>query len=134
MYSGNCIKRAHAYWIWRAPHDDARNRRPPPPWRRCVWRRPMSDPLATRHSPLGMGRIKRVHFVGIGGAGMGGIAEVLLNLGYQISGSDVHENAMTRPLKELGTQIFIGHAAQQIEQADVVVVSTAVQQDNPEVA
>ncbi|HLA75011.1 MAG TPA: UDP-N-acetylmuramate--L-alanine ligase [Gammaproteobacteria bacterium] len=81
-----------------------------------------------------MGRIKRVHFVGIGGAGMGGIAEVLLNLGYQISGSDVHENAMTRRLKELGTQIFIGHAAQQIEQADVVVVSTAVQQDNPEVA
>lgn len=81
-----------------------------------------------------MRRIRRIHFVGIGGAGMGGIAEVLLNLGYRISGSDLHENAMTRRLAGLGVEIMIGHAAEHVAGADVVVVSSAVSRDNPEVA
>ncbi|MDP1708582.1 MAG: UDP-N-acetylmuramate--L-alanine ligase [Gammaproteobacteria bacterium] len=82
---------------------------------------------------LGMGRMRRIHFIGIGGAGMGGIAEVLLNLGYQVSGSDLHPNAMTRRLAELGAQIAIGHAARHVQDADVAVTSTAVKNDNPEV-
>ena len=85
-----------------------------------------------RHT-LGMGRMRRIHFVGIGGAGMGGIAEVLLNLGYQVSGSDLHTNAMTRRLTELGAEIAIGHDAHHVEGADVAVTSTAVKSDNPEV-
>jgi UDP-N-acetylmuramate--alanine ligase len=126
-----------------------------------------------------MGRIRRIHFVGIGGAGMGGIAEVLINLGYQVSGSDIHENNMTRRLAKLGAQIFMGHDARHLDEGvslaampeiatapvisedtergllnsaqgirvepeqpanagltqatDVVVVSTAVATDNPEV-
>jgi len=79
-------------------------------------------------------KVRRIHFVGIGGAGMSGIAEVLLNLGYQVSGSDLSENAATRRLKGLGAQVFAGHAAKQIDGADAVVVSSAVQADNPEVA
>ena len=79
-------------------------------------------------------KVRRIHFVGIGGAGMSGIAEVLLNLGYQVSGSDLAENAATRRLKGLGAKVSVGHAAKQIEGADAVVVSTAVQADNPEVA
>lgn len=82
---------------------------------------------------LGMGHMRRIHFIGIGGAGMGGIAEVLLNLGYQVSGSDLHPNAMTRRLAELGAQIAIGHAARHVQDADVAVTSTAVKSDNPEV-
>lgn len=82
---------------------------------------------------LGMGRMRRIHFIGIGGAGMGGIAEVLLNLGYQVSGSDLHPNAMTRRLAELGAQIAIGHEARHVQDADVAVTSTAVKSDNPEV-
>lgn len=80
-----------------------------------------------------MGRIQCVHFVGIGGAGMGGIAEVLLNLGYQVSGTDLRHNSMTRHLQELGAEIQIGHAAEHVREADVVVVSTAVKEENPEV-
>jgi UDP-N-acetylmuramate--alanine ligase len=79
-------------------------------------------------------KVRRIHFVGIGGAGMSGIAEVLLNLGYQVSGSDLAENAATRRLKGLGAKIFTGHVAGQVDGADAVVVSTAVQADNPEVA
>ena len=79
-----------------------------------------------------MRRVKRIHFVGIGGAGMAGIAEVLLNQGYQISGSDIAENANTGRLTELGACIKIGHAADQVHGANVVVVSSAVQADNPE--
>jgi UDP-N-acetylmuramate--alanine ligase len=79
-----------------------------------------------------MRRIHRIHFVGIGGAGMGGIAEVLLNLGYQVQGSDLKVNAVTRQLARLGAQIYVGHAAAQVEGADVVVASTAVPADNPE--
>src|SRR5215218_8714797 len=77
--------------------------------------------------------IKHIHFVGIGGAGMSGIAEVLRNLGYLISGSDIAEGATTRRLSELGIQTFVGHAAANVIGADAVVTSTAVQQDNPEV-
>ncbi|HUQ26176.1 MAG TPA: UDP-N-acetylmuramate--L-alanine ligase, partial [Burkholderiales bacterium] len=79
-------------------------------------------------------KVRRIHFVGIGGAGMSGIAEVLLNLGYEVSGSDLSENAATRRLKGLGAKISVGHAAKQIDEADAVVVSSAVQADNPEVA
>ena len=80
-----------------------------------------------------MRRIHTIHMIGIGGAGMGGIAEVLLNLGYAVQGSDLKHNAVTRRLESLGATIFIGHAAEQAENADVVVVSTAVPKDNPEV-
>ncbi|MDE2089011.1 MAG: UDP-N-acetylmuramate--L-alanine ligase, partial [Gammaproteobacteria bacterium] len=79
-----------------------------------------------------MRRIRRIHFVGIGGAGMGGIAEVLLNLGYEVSGSDLHENAVTRRLAGLGARIALGHAASHVTGADAVVVSSAVAPDNPE--
>lgn len=79
-----------------------------------------------------MRKLKRIHFVGIGGAGMGGIAEVLLHEGYQISGSDLQENVMVRHLMQLGAQIFIGQKAEQISGVDVVVRSTAVSDDNPE--
>ncbi len=78
-------------------------------------------------------KVKRIHFVGIGGSGMSGIAEVLLNLDYQISGSDLSSNAATRRLVGLGATVFQGHAAQHIANADAVVVSTAVKADNPEV-
>ncbi len=79
-----------------------------------------------------MRRIRRIHFVGIGGVGMGGIAEVLLNLGYEVSGSDVRQGAMTRRLSELGARIFIGHQAEAVNGSDAVVVSTAISKDNPE--
>ncbi len=78
-------------------------------------------------------RIRRIHFVGIGGAGMGGIAEVLNNMDYRVTGSDRQENAMTRRLASLGVSIGIGHDARQINDADVVVVSTAIPADNSEV-
>lgn len=80
-----------------------------------------------------MRRIHCIHFVGIGGSGMGGIAEVLLNLGYSVQGSDLKPNAVTQRLAKLGAQIKIGHAAQNVGKADVLVVSTAVSPDNPEV-
>jgi UDP-N-acetylmuramate--alanine ligase len=81
-----------------------------------------------------MRRIRRIHFVGIGGAGMCGIAEVLLNQGYEIAGSDMKESKNTQRLKELGVDIFIGHDAVHIETADVLVVSTAIDTSNPEVS
>ncbi|MET0085985.1 MAG: UDP-N-acetylmuramate--L-alanine ligase [Sedimenticola sp.] len=81
-----------------------------------------------------MGRIRRIHFVGIGGAGMNGIAQVMLNLGYKISGSDLRENAATRRLQEQGAEIMIGHRAENIEKTDAVVISSAVNEENPEVA
>ncbi|WP_434114240.1 UDP-N-acetylmuramate--L-alanine ligase [Methylocaldum sp. GT1TLB] len=80
-----------------------------------------------------MNRIRRIHFVGIGGTGMCGIAEVLLNLGYQVSGSDLNENANTRRLAELGAKIFFGHAPVHIAESEVVVVSSAVNRSNVEV-
>ncbi len=78
-------------------------------------------------------KVKNIHFVGIGGSGMSGIAEVLLNLGYTISGSDLGSNAATRRLVSLGAKISKGHAAANIDQAHAIVTSTAVQADNPEV-
>jgi UDP-N-acetylmuramate--alanine ligase len=77
--------------------------------------------------------IRHIHFVGIGGAGMSGIAEVLLNLGYVISGSDLSDSAALRRLAQLGIQTFVGHDAKHIDGADAVVTSTAVQASNPEV-
>ncbi|MBZ2208817.1 UDP-N-acetylmuramate--L-alanine ligase [Massilia soli] len=78
-------------------------------------------------------KIKNIHFVGIGGSGMSGIAEVLLNLGYTVSGSDLGSNAATQRLEELGATVMLGHSEANVAQADAVVTSTAVQADNPEV-
>jgi UDP-N-acetylmuramate--alanine ligase len=78
-------------------------------------------------------KVKNIHFVGIGGSGMSGIAEVLLNLGYTVSGSDLGSNAATRRLSELGAKVMLGHAAENVEKADAIVTSTAVKEDNPEV-
>jgi UDP-N-acetylmuramate--alanine ligase len=79
-------------------------------------------------------KVKRIHFVGIGGSGMSGIAEVLANLGYAVSGSDLAETAATQRLAKLGARIVIGHQADNVTGCDAVVVSTAVRSDNPEVA
>lgn len=78
-------------------------------------------------------KVKNIHFVGIGGSGMSGIAEVLLNLGYTISGSDLGSNAATRRLAALGACVRLGHAATNVGKADAIVTSTAVKDDNPEV-
>jgi len=78
-------------------------------------------------------KIKNIHFVGIGGSGMNGIAEVLLNLGFQVSGSDLAESAVTQRLQKLGASIHLGHDEKNLTLADAVVVSTAVSKDNPEV-
>ncbi len=78
-------------------------------------------------------RIKQVHFIGIGGVGMGGIAQVLLNLGYSVTGSDLAQNAMTEGLRESGAHIFLGHESDNVNGAGVVVVSTAIDETNPEV-
>jgi UDP-N-acetylmuramate--alanine ligase len=80
-----------------------------------------------------MRRIHRIHFVGIGGSGMGGIAEVLCNLGYEVQGSDLKPNGVTERLQKLGARIMLGHAAENVGEADVVVTSSAVSEDNPEV-
>lgn len=78
-------------------------------------------------------KVKNIHFVGIGGAGMSGIAEVLLNQGFKVSGSDLSANSTTQRLKKLGAKVFKGHAEDNVASADVVVTSTAVKEDNPEV-
>ena len=77
--------------------------------------------------------IRKIHFIGIGGSGMSGIAEVLLNLGYQISGSDLADSATLRRLAQLGIQTHVGHSAENVQDADAVVTSTAVKANNPEV-
>jgi UDP-N-acetylmuramate--alanine ligase len=81
-----------------------------------------------------MRRIHCVHFVGIGGSGMSGIAEVMLSLGYAVQGSDLKPNKQTKRLEDLGANVFIGHARDHIQNADAVVVSSAVDETNPEVA
>jgi len=81
-----------------------------------------------------MRRIHAIHFVGIGGSGMSGIAEVLLNLGYAVQGSDLKAGAATRRLESLGAKVRIGHCAENVAGADVVVVSSAINAENPEVA
>jgi UDP-N-acetylmuramate--alanine ligase len=78
-------------------------------------------------------KVKNIHFVGIGGSGMSGIAEVMLTLGYTVSGSDLGSNATTQRLAKLGAKVTQGHAAKNIENADAIVTSTAVKADNPEV-
>lgn len=87
---------------------------------------PLASRFKTRHAA-------RVHFVGIGGIGMSGIAEVLLNLGYQVSGSDLKESEITRRLASLGARCHAGHREENVAEVDVVVVSSAVKRDNPEV-
>ncbi len=78
-------------------------------------------------------KVKNIHFVGVGGSGMSGIAEVLANLGYQVSGSDLAASATTRRLEAQGVKVHVGHAGKHVAKADAVVVSTAVKADNPEV-
>jgi len=78
-------------------------------------------------------KVKRIHFIGIGGSGMSGIAEVLLNLGYQVSGSDLQQTSVTERLRELGAKIYTGHSRQHVGEVEVVVRSTAVKDENPEV-
>lgn len=78
-------------------------------------------------------RIQHIHFVGIGGSGMSGIAEVMLNLGFAISGSDIQETAVTRRLEQLGARIVIGHKAENVAGMGAIVTSTAIAGDNPEV-
>ncbi len=87
-----------------------------------------------RHAAEAMGRMRHIHFVGIGGAGMSGIAEVMLNLGYHISGSDRRSGQVIDQLRAQGAEIVIGHNAGNIAGADAVVISSAVKEDNPEVA
>jgi len=78
-------------------------------------------------------KVKHVHFVGIGGSGMSGIAEVLINLGFSVSGSDLADNSTTQRLKKLGAKVYMGHATENLAKADVVVVSSAVNESNPEI-
>jgi len=80
-----------------------------------------------------MRRVRCMHFIGIGGVGMGGIAEVMHHLGFTVTGSDLSQNALTERLRKLGVKVFAGHAAENVKYADVVVVSTAVPADNPEI-
>jgi UDP-N-acetylmuramate--alanine ligase len=90
--------------------------------------------MSNQQNKNAMRRVERIHFVGIGGAGMGGIAEVLVNEGYKVSGSDIAPNPVVDRLTALGACIVIGHKAENIEGASVVVVSSAIKTDNPEVA
>ncbi|WP_439287911.1 UDP-N-acetylmuramate--L-alanine ligase [Lonepinella sp. BR2904] len=86
-----------------------------------------------RQSVPSMRRVRQIHFVGIGGAGMGGIAEVLLNEGYAVTGSDIAESAVTNRLISLGAKIYFSHQAENVQDASVVVVSSAIKSDNVEV-
>ncbi|MCF7988980.1 MAG: UDP-N-acetylmuramate--L-alanine ligase [Thiohalocapsa sp.] len=85
------------------------------------------------HSASYMGRMRRLHFVGVGGAGMSGIAELMANLGYEVQGSDRRPSQVTERLRDLGVDIFIGHRAEHIEDVDAVIVSTAIDAENPEI-
>ena len=79
------------------------------------------------------GKIKKLHFVGIGGIGMSGIAEVLNNMGYKVSGSDIKDSGITQRLKNLGVKVSIGHSSDNVLGSDVVVMSSAVGRNNPEI-
>lgn len=94
---------------------------------------PQSPSLPPSLMETPMRRVRRIHMLGIGGSGMAGIAEVLLNLGYQVSGSDLKDSAATRRLRELGAKVELGHDPARVAGADVVVASTAVKSDNVEV-
>ena len=91
-------------------------------------------PDNSTYSQPEMRRIRHIHMIGIGGSGMSGIAEVLVNLGYEVAGSDLRGSAVTERLSRLGVRVFIGHSEKNIGSADVVVVSSAVEEDNPELA
>ncbi len=93
----------------------------------------VNTPISETSFKAEMGRVRHIHMVGIGGVGMGGIAEVLINLGYRVSGSDIKEGAVTRHLNTQGATIHIGHNADNIADSDVVVISSAVTATNPEV-
>lgn len=101
--------------------------------RRVNLERPSIERRASADRRDRMRRINTIHFVGIGGSGMGGIAEVLINLGYAVQGSDLKENAVTQHLARIGARISIGHVAENITGADVVVVSSAIARGNPEI-
>lgn len=95
----------------------------------------ISDNNYVKHSSIEiphMHKVHRIHFVGIGGAGMNGIAEVLCNEGYEVTGSDIAESVVTEHLRSKGIQVFIGHSAQNVEGASVVVLSSAIKKNNPE--
>ena len=92
----------------------------------------MFDDRSAYHVPE-MRRIRRIHMIGVGGTGMSGIAEVLVNLGYEVAGSDLRASAVTQRLQDKGIEIFIGHSAGNVGRADVVVSSSAVDAENPEV-
>lgn len=94
---------------------------------------PLTTGPAEAYAIPEMRRIKRIHFIGIGGVGMCGIAEVLLNQGYQISGSDLRQSAVTQHLTNMGAQVFLGHLKDNVDGVDVVVVSTAIDENNPEI-
>ena len=83
--------------------------------------------------PIGLRSFGRVHIVGIGGIGMSGIAEVMHVMGYEVQGSDLGDNANTQRLRDMGIEVAVGHAAENVAGAGVVTVSSAVQADNPEV-
>jgi UDP-N-acetylmuramate--alanine ligase len=93
----------------------------------------MSEQLRKRYAPNSMGRMRRIHFVGIGGAGMSGIAEVMINLGYQVSGSDQKQSTVTSRLTELGAEVMFGHRSEHVESVDAVIISSAIKENNPEV-
>jgi UDP-N-acetylmuramate--alanine ligase len=101
--------------------------------RRVNLERPSVERRAAPDRRDRMRRINTIHFVGIGGSGMGGIAEVLINLGYAVQGSDLKDNAVTHHLAGIGARVFIGHVAENIAGADVVVVSSAIARGNPEI-
>ncbi len=101
--------------------------------RRVNLERPSVERRAAPDRRDRMRRINTIHFVGIGGSGMGGIAEVLINLGYAVQGSDLKDNAVTNHLARIGARVFIGHVAENIAGADVVVVSSAIARGNPEI-
>src|SRR5690554_5314072 len=105
-------------------------------WSAPAWRLPMAADKRTEatYSLPAMRRIRQIHFVGIGGAGMCGIAEVLLNMGYEVSGSDLKRSAVTARLESFGARVDIGHRAENVQNADVLVVSSAINKSNPEVA
>ncbi|MHB1228780.1 MAG: UDP-N-acetylmuramate--L-alanine ligase [Halothiobacillus sp.] len=95
----------------------------------------MINPVLSTHRPVAdirMRKVRQLHFVGIGGAGMSGIAEVVKTLGFTVTGSDVAESVAVARLRHLGIPVFIGHAAAHVAEADVLVISTAVKVDNPE--
>ena len=93
----------------------------------------MSFPASSDRVQSWMRRIDGMHFVGIGGVGMGGIAEVMINLGYSVSGSDTSRNALVKRLESLGARVFQGHDAENVDGVDVVIVSSAISEENPEV-